>query len=111
VTFRILSFDGGGIRGVMSAAMLRVVEQQIGKPLNQYFDLIAGTSTGSILAAAVATGLKSQEIIDLYKQNGQRIFPYTSLCSRQRLGLVWQYGVSAPKYSDEGLNKVLQEQY
>ncbi|HEY9872294.1 MAG TPA: patatin-like phospholipase family protein [Candidatus Obscuribacterales bacterium] len=110
MTFRILSFDGGGIRGVMSAVMLKAVEQMLDKPLNQHFDLIAGTSTGSILAASVATGLKSQNIIELYKQKGQIIFPYTSLFSIQRLGLVRQFGLSAPKYSNSGLVNVLKDQ-
>lgn len=44
-------------------------------------------------------------------KTGRVYSPYTSRFSRQRLGLVWQYGISAPKYSDEGLNKVLQEQF
>jgi patatin-like phospholipase/acyl hydrolase len=111
VTFRILSFDGGGIRGVMSAVLLKAVEEQLDKPLNQHFDLIAGTSTGSILAAAVAIGLKSPEIIEIYKQKGHIIFPYTSLFSIQRLGLVRQFGLSAPKYSDSGLANVLKDKF
>lgn len=55
LTYRILSLDGGGIRGVIAAVILAEVEKQLNIPLNQYFDLIAGTSTGSILAAAIAT--------------------------------------------------------
>lgn len=111
MTYRILSLDGGGIRGLITAVILAEVEKQINKPLNEHFNLIAGTSTGSILAAAVATGRKSQEIIRLYKEKGKRIFPYQSRFSPQRLGLVFQYGFSAPKYSDEGLITVLQEQF
>ncbi len=111
MAYRILSLDGGGIRGVISAVILAEVERQIGKPLNQHFNLIAGTSTGSILATAIALGSNSQDIIKLYKEKGPRIFPYRSLLSLQRLGLVLQYGFSAPKYSDEGLIEVLQEQF
>lgn len=110
MTYRILSLDGGGIRGIISAVLLAEVERQLNKPLNEHFNLIAGTSTGSILAAAVATGRKSQDIIRLYKEKGSRIFPYQSLLSPQRLGLVFKYGFSAPKYSDDGLIKVLQEE-
>jgi len=111
VTFRILSFDGGGIRGAMSAAILKAVEKQLDQPLNTYFDLIAGTSTGSILASAIALGFKSDAVINLYKENGHKIFPYTNLFSLQRLGLVMQFGLSAPKYSDQGLIEVLQNQF
>jgi patatin-like phospholipase/acyl hydrolase len=109
--FRILSLDGGGIRGVVAATMLAEVEKLIDKPLNQYFNLIAGTSTGAILASAIAIGKRSQEIIELYKQKGSLIFPYKSRLSPQRLGLVIQYGLSAPKYSDAGLIQVMKETF
>lgn len=109
MAFRILSLDGGGIRGVVAATMLAEVERQINRPLNQYFDLIAGTSTGSILAAAIATGHSSQEIIDIYKEKGSIIFPYRSRFSWQRIPLLLKYGLSAPKFSDSGLKQVLQE--
>ncbi|HAZ49096.1 MAG TPA: patatin [Cyanobacteria bacterium UBA11369] len=108
--FRILSLDGGGIRGAISAAILSEVEKMIGSPLNQYFDLIAGTSTGSILAAAIAKGLTSENILQLYRNKGQRIFPYSSLISLERLKVIMQYGVSAPKFSARGLIQVLQEE-
>lgn len=111
MTYRILSLDGGGIRGVIAAAILSEVEKYLDQPLNKYFDLIAGTSTGSILASAVAIGLKSQDIIRLYKEKGQRIFPYQSRFSLERFGLLFKYGISAPKYSNDGLIAVLQEQF
>jgi uncharacterized protein len=109
MTFRILSLDGGGIRGIISATMLAHIEKQINQPLNEYFDLIAGTSTGSILASAIATGRSSQEIIELYKQKGSVIFPYRSRFSLRRFPLLFRYGISAPKFSYEGLSQVLRE--
>lgn len=109
--FRILSLDGGGIRGVIGATLLAAVEKRINKPLNEYFHLIAGTSTGSVLAGAIAVGRSSQEIVDLYKQQSSIIFPYRSLFSPQRLPLLLKYGLSAPKYSDSGLIKVFQEAF
>jgi patatin-like phospholipase/acyl hydrolase len=109
--FRILSLDGGGIRGVIEAVILAEVEKIVKVPLNRYFDLIAGTSTGSILAAAIALGKKSEEIIQLYRQKGKTIFPYTSIFSPQRLSLMLKYGLSAPKYSDRGLIEVLQREF
>lgn len=111
MTFRILSLDGGGIRGVVPAVILGEVEKQIGQPLNKYFHLIAGTSTGSILAAAVATGRQSREILQLYQEQGPVIFPYTNLFSPQRLPIVLQYGLSAPKFSDKNLINVLKQKF
>jgi uncharacterized protein len=107
MAFRILSLDGGGIRGLVSALMLREIEQKISQPLNQYFNLIAGTSTGSILAAAIATGSSSQEIVELYQQQSKVIFPYRTRWTKQRIPLLIKHGLSAPKYSDGGLIQVL----
>ncbi|NEO33796.1 MAG: patatin-like phospholipase family protein [Symploca sp. SIO3C6] len=110
MTFRVLALDGGGIRGVMPARMLQKVEKQLGSPLSKHFDLIAGTSTGSILAALIAAGKSAKEMVNLYLQKGLQIFPYTSLLSPERLPLIFQYGLSAPKFSDEGLITTLQEE-
>ncbi|WP_414548088.1 patatin-like phospholipase family protein [Anabaena sp. CCY 0017] len=107
--FRILSLDGGGIRGVISATMLAAIEKEINQPLNQYFDLIAGTSTGSILAAGIAAGISIQEIIGIYQEKGSVIFPYQSRFSFKRIPVLLKYGLSAPKFSNEGLVKVLSE--
>ncbi|GAB1540638.1 hypothetical protein NUACC21_33070 [Scytonema sp. NUACC21] len=107
--FRILCLDGGGIRGVVAATMLAEIEKQIPQPLNEYFNLIAGTSTGSILAAGIAKGLKSEEIIQMYRHQSPRIFPYKSRFSLKRLPLLFKYGLSAPKFSNKGLIEVLKE--
>lgn len=111
MTFRVLCLDGGGIRGVMPARILQKVEQQLGSPLKNHFDLIAGTSTGSILAAGLALEKSPEELLNLYMDNGLRIFPYQGLFSPQRLPLILKYGISAPKFSDEGLETVLREQF
>jgi patatin-like phospholipase/acyl hydrolase len=108
MSFNILSLDGGGIRGIVAAKMLSLIEKQINKPLNEYFQLITGTSTGSILAAAIASGRTSEEIVDLYKQQSSTIFPYRKRFSLQRLPLILKHGISAPKFSEKGLVRVLQ---
>ncbi len=78
---RVLSIDGGGIRGIIPSVVLAAIEQRTGQPIANTFDLIAGTSTGGIIALALAKpgqGSKPQysadQLIQLYEQEGQRIF-------------------------------------
>ena len=75
--FRILSLDGGGIRGVFPAAILADLESTYlgGGSVTEYFDLITGTSTGGILALGLAAGMKASELLDLYMTRGREIFP------------------------------------
>lgn len=110
MTLRILSIDGGGMRGIVAARMLEFIQQWLDQPIADYFDLIAGTSTGSILAAGIAIGMQPSELYQLYLNKGQIIFPYRSWFNPQRAGLVLKYGSSAPKFSDDGLVRVLQEE-
>ncbi|MEO1431037.1 MAG: patatin-like phospholipase family protein [Cyanobacteria bacterium J06633_8] len=106
--FRILSLDGGGVRGIVAAKMLANIEKRIDCPLNQYFDLIVGTSTGSIVAAGIATGRNCEDIVEFFQNKSSSIFPYQSLFSPRRIPLILKYGISAPKYSDNDLIQVLQ---
>jgi patatin-like phospholipase/acyl hydrolase len=82
--YRVLCLDGGGIRGIYTAALfLRLGalfhRDAEGKPIQldigRGFDLVCGTSTGSILAASLAVGLGLEEVVDLYQTAGPRIFP------------------------------------
>lgn len=107
--FRILSIDGGGIRGVIAGTMLAVLEQQLQQPLHQYFDLIAGNSTGSLLAAGIACRRTGQELVDLYRRRGRTIFPpQNRWFSDKRVNVPPL--TSSPKYSDEGLIKVVRQE-
>lgn len=72
--FRILSIDGGGIRGVFPAKYLALIEEKTGKKINEYFDLITGTSTGGIIALALSVGISAKDIEDLYVKNAKDIF-------------------------------------
>lgn len=76
-TFKILSIDGGGIKGLASLYMLRNIEKQYckGKPIVNYFDMICGTSTGSIIAMGLSTGKSVDEMIEKYESNATKIFP------------------------------------
>lgn len=109
MTYRILSIDGGGIRGVLAARMLQRIEERVQLPLKEYFDLIAGTSTGSMVGAAIAKGIPCEDIVELYRRNAYKVFPYTSRYTLKRLPLILKYGPSAPKFSEKGLIKMLQD--
>jgi hypothetical protein len=80
--FRVLSLDGGGMRGIYTAQYLRVLTEGHAKrhgrqPLDigKAFDLIVGTSTGAIVACALASGVSLDKVVDLYKVHGSKIFP------------------------------------
>lgn len=115
MSFRILSLDGGGIRGVITARILQQVEQEIinqgkGESLKDYFDLIAGTSTGSILAAGIILGKKSDELINLYLHQGKEIFPKKNQWEKLTGQITSAFGLlSKPKYTHDGLIKILQK--
>src|SRR5439155_11838233 len=68
--FGILSLDGGGIRGAFTAAFAAEVEKRLGRPLADYFDLIAGTSTGAIIAVALALREPAEQIERFYRERG-----------------------------------------
>lgn len=78
--FKILSIDGGGIRGVFPAMFLTSLEAQLKSDgrekwqVYQNFDLICGTSTGGIIAIALALGIPAKEVFDLYLENAGLIF-------------------------------------
>jgi hypothetical protein len=70
---RILCLDGGGVLGTFSIAFLAAIEAELGRSIGTYFDLIAGTSTGGILAIALGMGLKASDVLELYQQHGADI--------------------------------------
>lgn len=71
---KILSFDGGGIRGVISVTFLQKLEEDTGIRFSEKADIFAGTSTGSIIAGALTTGMKAEEILNFYLTEGKKIF-------------------------------------
>ncbi len=75
--FRILSLDGGGIRGLYGSHILQRCEAELtgGRLICDYFDMIAGTSTGGIIAIAAGLRFPAQSIVDFYTLDGRRIFP------------------------------------
>ena len=119
--FKILSLDGGGIRGTFIAAFLAKIQASIDQPLVSYFDLIAGTSTGGLIAVALAMGITPEEIEKLYKNEGPQIFtrppPELSALKRRSIDAVlrrlapsldaeWLYRA---KYNSEPLKTALEK--
>ena len=107
---RILSLDGGGTRGLITARWLEALEVELGSPLRENFDLIAGTSSGSILACAISAGIPASEIVRLYKENVTHIFPKQSTF----WGKYWlpiKQTLFSYKYDGKGLEKFLQEAF
>ena len=95
--FYILALDGGGTRGLYSAQVLTCIEQETGVPVKEHFDLIAGTSTGSIIAGAVAAGIPMSKVVELFEKESPRIF------KRRRLG---SFHIRS-KYSRRSLEQVV----
>ncbi len=79
---KMLALDGGGIRGVLTLSFLKAIEQQVGRPLCEYFDYIAGTSTGAIIAAGLARGMSVDDLIGFYRSTGTAMFQSTRFLER-----------------------------
>jgi hypothetical protein len=86
--FRVLSLDGGGIRGILPLAILAGLESAYlqGGSVADLFDYIAGTSTGGIIALALASGLSAAQILDIYMRRGGEVFPDYSRASQWVMG-------------------------
>ena len=78
---RVLAIDGGGIRGLIPALVLAEIERRCGRPAGQLFDLVAGTSTGAIIACALTRPdpLPAERIAQIYVEEGPAIFDRTLL--------------------------------
>ena len=102
---RILSIDGGGIRGIIPARLLQTIEENTGKPASTLFHLIAGTSTGGILGCGLAIGKSAREIAELYADRGGDIF-HRSLWEK----VTTIDGLSNPDYDPGPLESILGEE-
>lgn len=120
--FRILSLDGGGIRGLTSAILLECLEKRLQKHeqkpearLRDYFDLIAGTSAGSIIACGIAQGISATDIKNLFIKDGAEIFPdkwWNKGWFRSAIRSLWgrtTTGFTQPMYDGKGLENVLKQ--
>lgn len=99
---RVLSLRGGGIRGIVPAVILANLERVTRRPCREMFDLIVGTSTGGILALALAQGIPAEQIVQMYEERGPEIF-------RRR----WRhrFGLLGAKYEIGTLRRVLADTF
>ena len=117
--YKILSIDGGGIRGVIPAVLLTEMEKRTSKAVYSIFDLIAGTSTGGILAAGLVAPaspdhestspsprFKASDLLALYEEHGKDIFR-RSFCDR--ITSLW--GWADEKYPNDGIETVLENYF
>lgn len=103
--FRILSIDGGGIKGVFPASFLASIEDNLEHPVREYFDLITGTSTGGIIALGLGFGLSAKQLAQFYIERGPTIFPPDA---RTLLGLFKAF-IRGHKYESTALRASLYE--
>lgn len=71
---RILTIDGGGVRGIIPAVLLAELESRTGKLTRDVFDFVGGTSTGAVLAAGIAAGIPAQRLVSLYAERSPHVF-------------------------------------
>ena len=112
--FRILSIDGGGLRGIVPVLVLKEIQRQLkGKPIHEMFDLIAGTSTGGLIAAGLTVSQDGsnplytlEELENIYRSRGKEIFPLRGKIKNafDSFMSLWN-----PEYSAKGIDKVLSD--
>lgn len=106
--FKILSIDGGGMKGMFSAAFLASVEKELQKKVVDYFDLIVGTSTGGIIAISLGLGMSAQETLNFYINEGKHIFPNYS---RAKKMIKTVKSFFRPKYDVAVLERTLKKHF
>ena len=115
--FRVLCLDGGGMRGVYQAAYLRAFasrvcgEDEAELDVGRCFDLIVGTSTGGIVASALAAGEPLSKVDTLYEEHGGEIFPYQWLRRVPLLGLAVPFFGAGIRSGEAALKKALKDTF
>jgi len=108
--FKILSIDGGGIKGLFSAEVLSKFEETYNTTVSECFDLICGTSTGGIIALAAALGISMKDVVAFYEEKGPAIFceDAKKTCIGRLVHSIKQIGFSG-KYDGKNLEQALRE--
>ena len=101
---RVLTIDGGGTRGLFPATILRKLEEETGKSVTDMFDVIAGNATGGIIAMGLASGMKVEDIAEIYRDQAGFILP-SSFWRK-----IWNpVNLFAPKYPNKNFKQLLTE--
>lgn len=112
-TFKILSIDGGGIKGLYSSSILKRLEAKFKCLTSDHFDMICGTSTGGLIALALASKIPTEEICKFYEEKGEVIFPKHPIRNIPFIGKIdtgfLKQIAKGGKYKQEGLKKSLIE--
>ncbi|NGX51877.1 MAG: putative sporulation hydrolase CotR [Candidatus Anoxychlamydiales bacterium] len=101
---KILSINGGGIKGTFAAAFLASIEDTLKSPVADYFDLIVGSSTGGIIALGLGLGLSGNDILNFYRQEGPNIFAVNNISKYFR----W---IFTSKFDDQPLKQALHKSF
>ncbi|MGZ4041644.1 MAG: CBASS cGAMP-activated phospholipase [Bacteroidia bacterium] len=112
--FKILSIDGGGIKGLYSASVLARFEEKTGKRITDHFDMICGTSTGGLIALGLASGKTAQSLADMYYNDGNKIFATSNTALIRKLQASFQFAKQTffyGKHPNEQLKKILQNTF
>ncbi|MCC7102437.1 MAG: patatin-like phospholipase family protein [Fimbriimonadaceae bacterium] len=99
---RLLAIDGGGMLGVYACAYLKALEEHFGKRIQDHFDLVAGTSTGGIIALGLGANKSPAEILDFYRTYGSEIFPMAKPYSRWKVLKLWRMFCDGRRRLDQG---------
>src|SRR5271170_2385567 len=103
--YRILALDGGGIRGLYTAVLLNRLDNEVPN-FTDRADLVAGTSTGGILALGLANGMSPGALVELYEDNGQAIFARSPWHQIRDLG-----ELTGAKYGNDALIGVIEDTF
>jgi uncharacterized protein len=110
---KVLSIDGGGIRGIIPAMVLAEIERRTGKLTSELFDLVAGTSTGGILALGLTkpgqdgkAQYSAETLIELYETEGEKIFDRSVWHKLHSVG-----GFAEEKYPSKGIEEVAHQYF
>ena len=101
---RILTIDGGGVRGIIPVVVLAALERSTGRPVRETFEFVAGTSSGAVLAAGIAAGIPADRLAGLYAERAPEVFRRVPIISTLRRI------VSGEVYDTATLNALVREE-
>lgn len=110
--YKILSIDGGGIRGILPAFWLSELEFRTRKPISKLFNLISGTSTGGLIASGLVIpnkhnkdipAFRALDILNIYRKESSYLFTTNKSILKQK----WNQIANSVKYTDEGRTSII----